>query len=54
MIITILPCNCLFLDKEIQGKFLWILKVTKDFLKRNFKKRIVYIVRIKTRLNLIR
>ena len=41
----------LFLDEEIQDKFLWIQKMIKGLLKRNSEKRVLYVVRIKIRLN---
>ena len=51
---VILSFRCLFLDKKIQDKFVWIQKMIKGLLKRNFENKTLYVVRIKIRLNLIR
>ena len=50
----ILSFRFLFLDKKIQDKFVWIQKMIKGLLKRNFENKTLYVVRIKIRLNLIR
>ena len=52
--IIILSYSCLFLDEKMQNKVVWIQKTIKDLGKRNFEERILYVVRIKIRLNLIR
>ena len=54
MMIIILFYSCLFLDEEYTSQICLDPENDKSLWKRDFEKRILYVVRIKIRLNLIR